>query len=473
MEYRTERDSLGERNVPADAYYGIQTLRATENFPVSGRCMHPQFIRAYLMIKKACATTHMELGSLDTERGRAILQACDEALAGRFADQWMVDVYQAGAGTSFNMNVNEVLANRALEILGRERGNYGYLSPNDHVNLAQSTNDTFPTAMHISTLFMVEELVGVLDDLASALEAKGKEFAAVIKSARTHLQDAVPITLGQEFLAYGAAIGRARDQIVERSKLLEEVALGGTAAGTGVNAPPLYRATVIRNLGYISGLTLSAASDSRAAMQSFLPTAAVSSGLKELALELIRVANDLRLLSSGPRTGLAEIGLPPVQPGSSMMPGKVNPVMAECLDMIAYQVVGNDLTISMAVQAGQLDFNVMMPVMIHNLLESIEILKNFLPVFIEKCVRGISADTKRCRGFFEQSIALATLLSPRIGYLKAAELAKEAEGRGTSVVDVVLEKGILSREELEKILDPEVVTGQRPISRNSETKGVV
>lgn len=460
MEYRTEKDALGERKIPSDAYYGIQTLRATENFPVSGRRMHAQFIRAYLMVKKACAGTHLELGSLDEERGSAIIQACEEALAGKMSDQWIVDVYQAGAGTSFNMNVNEVLANRALEILGRERGDYAFLSPNDHVNRSQSTNDTFPTAMHVSALHMVQELTDVLDRVIQAFAAKGKEFSDIIKSARTHLQDAVPITLGQEFLAFRTGIHQARSQIGERSRLLEEVALGGTAAGTGLNTPPGFRETAVHNLGEISGLNLKPASDPRAAMQSFLPAAAVSSALKELALELIKVANDFRLLSSGPRTGLREIVLPPVQPGSSIMPGKVNPVMAECLNMIAFQVVGNDLTCAMAVQAGQLDLNVMMPVMIYNILDSMYLLTNYLPVFVEKCVLGITANRERCRQYFEQSVALATILNPRIGYLKAAEIAKESEKRGVSVAELVLEKGLLTGEELEAILDRETVTGQ-------------
>jgi len=459
MKYRTERDSLGEKRIPADAYYGIQTFRATENFPVSGKRMHPHFNRAYILVKKASAAAHMALGSLDKKRGRAIVRACDEALAGKFDGQWVVDVYQAGAGTSFNMNMNEVLANRALEILGKKRGDYAYLSPNDHVNRSQSTNDTFPTAIHVSILLMRKELLPALSGLASALGARGRAFSKIIKSARTHLQDAVPITLGQEFRAYQKAVEQAASQISDRSRLLEEVALGGTAAGTGLNTPPRYRETVVRNLGRMSGLPLKKASDPRKAMQSFLPVAAVSGALKDLALELIRIANDLRLLSSGPRTGLAEIVLPPVQPGSSIMPGKVNPVMAECLNMVGFQVMGNDLTVAMAVQGGQLDLNVMMPVMAYNVLDSMNILKNYLPVFADRCIRGISAGRDRCRHYFEQSVALATILNPRIGYLKAAEVAKESEERDMSIVDLVLEKGILSKEELDRILDPETVTG--------------
>jgi len=454
MKMRKERDSLGELAVPQDAYYGIQTQRAMENFPVSGRKAHPLFIKAYVMIKRAAATTLLELGQLDEARSKAIVAACDEILEGKHGDQFVVDVFQAGAGTSFNMNVNEVIANRALEILGRPRGDYGYLSPNDHVNMAQSTNDTFPTAMHLAALLLLQELMPPLKRLENALLDKGKQFHSIMKSGRTHLQDAVPIRLGDEFKGYGRAIGRAVRQIAACTRDLEELAIGGTAVGTGLNAPRGYREGIVRGLGELTGLKLKKASDLREAMQSRLAISGLSGALRGLALELIRIANDLRLLSSGPTTGLAEIRLPPVQPGSSIMPGKVNPVMLECLNMIAFQVVGNDLTIAMAAQAGQMELNVMMPVMIHNLLESMEILKNFLPALVERCIEGITADEERCRMYLEQNPALATTLNPKIGYLKAAEVAKESVRRGMSIPELVREKGLLTDEEIDRILDP-------------------
>ncbi|MHA1431293.1 MAG: aspartate ammonia-lyase, partial [Candidatus Freyarchaeota archaeon] len=454
MKTRRELDSLGEKEVPAEVYYGIQTQRALENFPVSGIREHPDFIRAYVMIKKAAALANMEVGFLDPRIGEPIVQACDEVLEGALLDQFVVDVFQAGAGTSFNMNVNEVLANRALEIIGRPRGDYKTIGPNDHVNMAQSTNDTFPTAMHLSTLMGLEKLFRVLENLRDAFLRKGEEFADILKSGRTHLQDALPVTLGQEFRAYASAIDRALKQLMIRREEIKEVALGGTATGTGANTHPKYRELVVRKLSEISSFDLRPASDPFEALQSHLKIAAVSSGLKELALELIRIANDLRLLSSGPTTGLAEIQLPAVQPGSSMMPGKVNPVMCECLDMIGFQIVGNDLTVSLAVQAGQLELNVMMPVIIHNVLQSIDLLVNYLPVFTTKCVEGIRANRERCTEYLEKNPSLATLLSPHIGYLAAASIAKEALERKMSVKKLVLEKGLLDKERIEEIFNP-------------------
>ena len=465
MKTRRELDSLGEKEVPAEAYYGIQTQRALENFPVSGIREHPDFIRAYVMIKKAAALANMEVGFLDPRIGEPIVQACDEVLEGALLDQFVVDVFQAGAGTSFNMNVNEVLANRALEIIGRPRGDYKTIGPNDHVNMAQSTNDTFPTAMHLSTLMGLEKLFRVLENLRDAFLRKGEEFAGILKSGRTHLQDALPVTLGQEFRAYASAIDRALKQLRIRREEIKEVALGGTATGTGANTHPKYRELVVRKLSEISSFDLRPASDPFEALQSHLKIAAVSSGLKELALELIRVANDLRLLSSGPTTGLAEIQLPAVQPGSSMMPGKVNPVMCECLDMIGFQIVGNDLTVSLAVQAGQLELNVMMPVIIHNVLQSIDLLVNYLPVFTTKCVEGIRANRERCTEYLEKNPSLATLLSPHIGYLAAASIAKEALERKMSVKKLVLEKGLLDKERIEEIFNPKNLLGPEGADR--------
>ena len=460
MKMRKEGDSLGEMHVPSEAYYGVQTQRAIENFPVSGERPHPLLVRAYAMIKRAAAMTLMEVGRLDKARSKAIVAACDEILAGEMADQFVVDVFQAGAGTSFNMNVNEVITNRALEILGKARGDYGFLSPNDHVNMAQSTNDTFPTAMHLAALLLLQALMPPLKQLERTFLEKGEQFHTVIKSGRTHLQDAVPIRLGDEFRAYGRAIGRAIRQIEDRAKDLQELAIGGTAAGTGLNAPPGYRKGMLRRLRQTTGLELREAVDLREAMQSRVAISGLSGALRGLALELIRIANDLRLLSSGPTTGLAEIHLPPVQPGSSIMPGKVNPVMLECLNMIAFQVVGNDLTIAMAVQAGQMELNVMMPVMIHNLLESMEILKNFVPVLVERCIKGVTANGDRCRTYLEKNPALATTLNPKIGYLKAAEVAKESLERGMSIRELVREKGLLTDREIDEILDPSKLVDQ-------------
>jgi aspartate ammonia-lyase len=461
MKTRIEIDPLGEKAIPETAYYGIQTLRATENFPVSGIKVPVVFIKAYVLVKKAAALANLEVGWLDQKTAKAIVQACDEILADKLLDQFVVDVFQAGAGTSFNMNVNEVLANRALEILGKAKGDYKSVNPNDHVNMGQSTNDTFPTATHIAVLMALQPLLKELDSLAEAFEKLSRKHRKTVKSGRTHLQDAVPVTIGQEFSAYASALRNACDQLKERQKNLYELALGGTAAGTGANAHPEYQRIAIAELGKMTDFPLKPAKNVFEALQSYRPVQTVSSALKELALELIRVANDLRLLSSGPTTGLAEIALPPVQPGSSIMPGKVNPVMAECLDMVAFQVVGNDLTVSFAVQAGQLELNVMMPVIMHNVLFSIQLLTNYLPVFRRKCVEGITVNEKRCAQYLEKNPALATFLSPHIGYLEASKIAKQALEEGRSVKEIALEKGLLKPEDLERILDPKRLLNEK------------
>jgi len=451
MQTRKEIDPLGEREIPKDAYYGIQTLRATENFPVSGIKAPLPFITAYVLVKKAAAIANAQVGYLQPKIAEAIIQACDEVLSGKLLDQFVVDVFQAGAGTSFNMNVNEVLANRALEILGKKKGDYKTVSPNDHVNMGQSTNDTFPTALHVSVLMALQPLLSALDALAEAFEELAKKNAHVLKSGRTHLQDAVPVTIGQEFGAYGSAVANACVELRKRQENLYYPALGGTATGTGANTHPDYKKLAIAELAKLTGFPLKPAGNNFEALQSHRAMQSVSSGLKELALELIRIANDLRLLASGPTTGLNEITLPPVQPGSSIMPGKVNPVMAECLDMVAFQVVGNDAAVSLAVQAGQLDLNVMTPVIMYNMLFSIKILSNYLPVFTEKCVRGITVDEKRCEQYLEKNPSLATLLAPKIGYLEAAKIAKQAQAENRTVKEVAIEKGLLTLEELEKI----------------------
>jgi aspartate ammonia-lyase len=461
MQTRTEVDSLGEKLVPRDAYYGIQTLRAVENFHVSGIKTPTVFIQAYTMVKKAAATANMQVGWLDRKIGNALVKACDEVLDNKFFDQFVVDVFQAGAGTSFNMNVNEVLANRALEILDRDKGDYKSVSPNDHVNMAQSSNDTFPTALHVATLTALQPLLNELDKISNAFEKLGEKYSNVIKSGRTHLQDALPVTIGQEFNAYALAIRNARDQIEARSKRLQELALGATAVGTGVNAHPRFKRIAISELSKLTGLRLRAAKNPFEALQSRNAIATVSSALKELALELIRIANDLRLLSSGPTTGLAEVELPPVQPGSSIMPGKVNPVMAECLNMIAFQVVGNDLALSLAVQAGQLDLNVMTPIMMHSILQSIQLLTNYLPVFREKCVDGIKVDRKRCASYVEKNPSLAVFLSPYIGYLEASKIAKQSLEERRSVKEIAIEKRVLKPKEAEQIFKTEFLLGEK------------
>lgn len=456
---RVERDSLGEMELSDDAYYGVQTARAMVNFPVSGMRERLEFIQAYVTIKKAAALSNVELGMLDSERGDAIVQAADDILNrdGEFTnvqEQFPVDVFQAGAGTSFNMNINEVLANRALEILGRNRGDYEFLSPNDHVNMGQSTNDTFPSASHIAIFLYSGPLLEKLQDLAYALDAKSQEFSDIPKSGRTHLMDATPLTLGNEFGAYAAAVYRSTIRITERSDDLLELPLGGTAVGTGVNTHPDYRAKIIDTISKITGYSFRPAINSYEALQSRAQLNAFSGSLRELAIELGRIANDLRLMGSGPTTGISEITLPAVQPGSSIMPGKVNPVMAECLNMICFHVIGNDTAVSLAAQAGQFDLNVMTPVMIHNILESMTLLTNYLPVFTERCVRGIRANVEKCRSNLELNPSQATLLNPRIGYMEAAELAKEASEREISVMELAVEKKILTREEAEELFDP-------------------
>lgn len=451
---RIERDTLGEVAVPDDALWGAQTQRAFENYPVSGLREHPVFVRAFILLKKAAALAN----PMEPRLRDAIVRACDELLANeaKYRDQFPVDVFQAGAGTSFNMNVNEVIANLANGKLGV----YDPVRPNDHVNMAQSTNDVFPTAIRVAALLLLRELWPALDLLAGALDDRGEAFRDVIKSGRTHLQDAVPVTLGQEFKAYAAAVRRATRLLHDAADELRILGIGGTAAGTGMNAPRGYRHDVIQHLNAMTDLDLKATDDLREAMQSQLPISAVSAALRNLALELTRIANDLRLLASGPQTGLAEIILPAVQPGSSIMPGKVNPSMLECLNQICFHVIGADTAIAFAVQAGQLELNVMMPLMAFELLFSIEILKNYLPVFVEKCIRGIEADRARSEAYYISSPSLATALNPIIGYARAAEIAKESAKTGTPIPQLLRERQLLSEEEIARIFTPEFLAGQ-------------
>ena len=461
MKMRLEKDSIGEKEIPDNVYYGIQTLRAIENFPVSGRKEYKVLILAYVLLKKAAAITNIGVGTLDAEKGQAILKAADEILDGKLADQFPIDVFQAGAGTSFNMNVNEVIANRALEILGKKRGEYIYLSPNDHVNMSQSSNDTFPTASHIAILMEVNKLYPVLIDLARAFEHKGKSISSIPKSGRTHLMDAVPVTIGDEFIGYGSSIKRAAERIHQRRNDLLEVAIGGTATGTGINTPEGYRKMVIEKLAELTSLELVPASDTHEALQSRSQMAAFSGSLRELALELIRIANDLRLMGSGPTSGLNEINLPPVQPGSSIMPGKVNPVMAECLNMISFQIIGNDTAVSLAAQAGQLDLNVMTPIMISNILDSIHLLNNYLPIFKFHCIEGITINDEQLKKILGMNPILVTLLSPKIGYLNAAKLANEAMATKQPIKDLAIKKGIISKKEADDLFDFEKISKNR------------
>lgn len=453
MNTRQEKDSLGIKEVPEQAYYGVQTVRASENFPISGLKPHALFVDATVLIKKAAAKVNSELGLLEKEKAQAILQAADEVLTGKLRDQFIVDAYQAGAGTSHNMNVNEVLANRANEILGGQRGTYDRAHPNDHVNMSQSTNDVIPTAVRVAGILLWRKLDPVLEGLQKGLEKKAKEFDKVIKSGRTHLQDATPIRLGQEFSGYASAIQKDRKRIDQTVSGLRVLGIGGTAVGTGLNSHPQYREKMPQVLSEFIGEKFTAADNYFEAMQSASPVVTVSGALKVLAADLIRIANDFRLLSSGPSTGLQEIRLPPVQPGSSIMPAKVNPVMAEMLDMIGFQVIGLDTAITLAAQAGQLELNVMFPLIAWDLCHMMEILTNAVGMFTQRCVIAIQANEAHCRELVEKNVSIVTALNPYIGYAKAAEIGKEALETGKKIHDLVIEKKLLPKDKLEKIFD--------------------
>ena len=459
--YRIESDSLGLKKVPASAYYGVQTVRALENFPVSRLTFPTAIIRAFGTVKLSAAQANVALGRLDRARGQAIARAARELIANRngLQSQIVVDVYQAGAGTSLNMNVNEVLANRAIELLGGRRGDYRRIHPNDHVNMAQSTNDVTPTSIRLATLFVLPELVDVLEKFERVLKAKAKAFDHVIKSGRTHLQDAVPIRLGQEFAGYARVIEKARDRILEARRGLLELNLGATAVGTGLNSHPRYRVTALRIIRRETGLPVVPAKNLFEVTQSMADVTHLSHAVRLLALEVGKIANDFRLLNSGPRTGLDELRLPAVQPGSSIMPGKVNPVMAEMLNQVCFHVIGHDLTIALAAQAGQLELNVMMPVMGHTLITSIQVLTNGIRLFNDRCVQGVKANVARCREYAERSVGLATALNPYIGYGKAAELVKEAVKRDVSIRHVMQERGVLRDPSIARLMnDPFALT---------------
>ena len=456
---RTEKDPLGELAVADQALWGIQTERARSNFPISGLGPHPAFVRATVSIKKAAALVHRQSGRLEPRLADAIVAAADEILGeGLHLDQFVVDVFQAGAGTSHNMNANEVLANRANELLGGRRGEYAPVHPNDHVNMAQSTNDVIPTAIALAALEIVPDLDRALAKLAGELAGRAADWDGYVKTGRTHLQDATPVRLGQEFGAYAEAIGRHRPAIAAAAAEVGELSIGGTAVGSGLNAEPGYQRAVVATLAEITGAELRPSANLFYSMQSMARFARLSGTLRDLAVDLTRIANDFRLLGSGPRTGLDELRLPAVQPGSSIMPGKVNPVMAECMNMICLQVYGNDATIAQAAAAGQLELNVMMPVIAYNLCQSIQILASGSDVFAERCVAGLEANAEMLSYWLERNTMLATALAPRIGYAKAAEIAKEAVRTGESIPQVARRLTDLSEGELEAALDPAPMT---------------
>jgi aspartate ammonia-lyase len=457
--FRIDKDSLGEVKVPSDAYYGPFASRAKEMYKVTGQRAHINLIRAFVMIKRSAALANKELKALDAKKADAIVKACDEILAGKLLDQFVVEAINSGAGTAFNMNTNEVIANRALEILGKKKGEYETVSPNDHVNMSQSSNDTFPTAMHVAILLNMEEADKSLSVLINSLQKKAKEFEDAIKIGRTHLMDAIPVTLGAEFEEYAYSLARAQKRMREAMDGLREVGLGGTAVGTGANTPKGYRELAIKRLSEISKLKLKPSDNMFYSLQSKFDVANASSALRNVAIELTKMANDIRLMACGPVAGLAEVLIPAVHAGSSIMPGKVNPSLAECLNMVCFNVIGNDVAVAMAAQAGQFELNVMLPGMLKSVLDSTDMLKNFLPVFAENMIDGIKANREKLESYIEKSPVLVTLLNPYIGYLKAAEIYKEALKTNKTIRELVLEKKLMTKAELDKALSKESILG--------------
>ena len=458
MEFRVEKDSIGTKDVPENVYYGVQSLRAAENFHITGLNMHPEIINSLAYIKKAAAITNCEAGLLDKRRTQAIVQACDEILEGKFREDFIVDPIQGGAGTSLNMNANEVIANRAIEILGGKKGDYSVVNPNDHVNCGQSTNDVIPTAGKMTSLRLLKKLKKQLLRLHSALEQKADEFDGVIKMGRTQLQDAVPIRLGQEFKAYSVAILRDLNRMDKSMDEMRTLNMGGTAVGTGLNADESYLRRIVPNLSEISGMDLVQAYDLIDATQNLDSFVAVSGAVKACAVTLSKIANDLRLMSSGPRAGFGEINLPAKQNGSSIMPGKVNPVIPEVVNQVAFNAIGNDMTITMAAEAGQLELNAFEPIIFYCLFQSIDTIAYAVNTFVDNCVIGITANETRCRYFVENSVGIITAICPYVGYQKAAEIAKEAIKTGESVRKLIIEKGLLAKEQMDEIMDPVQMT---------------
>lgn len=454
MKYRVERDVLGRVKVPAGAYYGSETARALENFKVSGMPLQKEFILTYVMLKRCAAIANMNAGKLDQRRCRAIVKACDEILKGKLADQFVVDTFQAGGGTSTNMNVNEVVANRAIEIMGGKKGNYSIVHPNDHVNMSQSSNDTFPTAMRISCLVALRPLVKSLEVLEKELESKSKQFRGIVKTGRTHLQDAVPIKMSQEFRGYAGEVRQGLRAVRLSGFQLLRLPIGGTAVGTGINASPEYTKYMLAELSKAFGAEFKKSENMFADMQSRVSELDLSDSLVEAAVALGKIANDFRLMASGPNSGIDEILLPAAQPGSSIMPGKINPSIPEMLNMVCFQVIGNGTAIREAVTAGQLELNVFEPVIIYNLLFSISILSSAARIFAEKAVRGLKANRERIAAYVKMDTSIATALSPHIGYAKAAQIARKAYREKKSVMEICIQMKILDKETLKKILNP-------------------
>jgi len=450
--FRIDKDSLGEFKVPSDAYYGPFTARANSQYKVTGLRPHINLIKAYIMIKKSAALANKDLETLDPVKADAIVKSCNEILSGKLIDQFVVEPINSGAGTAFNMNANEVIANRAIEILGGKKGEYEIVSPNDHVNMSQSSNDTFPTAMHVSILLNLSETITVLDKLIRSLRKKEDDFQNVIKIGRTHLMDALPVTLGTEFGEYAFSLKKAKENISHNMENLTYVALGGTAVGSGANSPNMYKERAISYLSDISGLKLRPSENLYYALQSKFDVANCSSAIRNIALEMIKMSNDIRLMASGPVSGLAEILIPAVHAGSSIMPGKVNPSLAECLNMICFIIVGNDVSVAMAAQAGQFELNVMMPGMLKCILDSTDMLNNFLPIFTSNLIDGLKENREKIESYIDKSPVLVTLLNPYIGYLKAAEIYKESLNTNKSVRELVLDKKLMTKEDLDKAL---------------------
>jgi aspartate ammonia-lyase len=456
---RVDRDSLGNITVPWNAYYGPFTTRAKQQYAVTGQTAHICLIKAFVMVKRSAALANKSLRILDGEVADAIIRSCDEILDGRFIDQFVLDSVNSGAGTAFNMNCNEVIANRSLENLGKQKGEYEIISPNDHVNMSQSSNDTFPTAMHIAILLNSVELLSAIELVINTFSKKAEEFKDIVKIGRTHLMDALPVTLGNEFEEYAFSLKRAKQMVTLAGKHLEYVGLGGTAVGTGANAPKGFRDSAIKYLSEITRLDLKPSENLFYSLQSKFEVSTYSSSLRNLALELIKIANDIRLMASGPVAGFSEILIPPVHAGSSIMPGKVNPSLAECLNMICFNVVGNDVSVAMAAQAGQLELNVMLPGMLKCVLDSMDMLKNFLPIFAKNMIEGIKVNRDKIESYVEKSPTLVTLLNPYIGYLQAAEIYKESIKTKESIKELILRKGLMTKEEIERIFSKENILG--------------
>lgn len=451
MNFRIDVDSLGEVKIPSEAYYGPFTGRAIKQYFVTGQKSHQNLIKAFVMIKRSAAIANLKTKAIDSKKSSAIVTACDQILSGKFVDQFLVETINSGAGTAFNMNTNEVIANVALEVLNKKKGQYEFLHPNDHVNMSQSSNDTFPTAMHVAILMNLKDTISAIDVLIKSLSKKAKEFSSFKKIGRTHLMDALPVTLGSEFAAYATAISKSRAAIISAQRELESVVLGGTAVGTGANTPKGYRTIVISELAKISKLPLKAERDMQHGLQSKFAVANLSGALRNLALEINKIANDIRLMASGPIAGLSELGIPAVHAGSSIMPGKVNPSLAECMNMICFNIIGNDTAVAHAAQAGQFELNVMLPGMLKCMLESTDMLKNFLPIFSTNLIDGLTANKETLRKNIENSPVIVTLLTPKIGYLKSAELFKESLKTGKTIRELVVSKNLLSNKEIDSL----------------------